>query len=385
MTEPLAQSPKPVVLLVDDQPRNLQLLGTALYQNGYDVALAASGQEALELIRESPPDLVLLDVMMAGMNGFEVCRTIKDSQFAPDLEVIFITAKTQKEDILAGFTAGGVDYITKPIQIPEVLARVKSQISLKLARDSLRAANCKLSKVIENQQHFLSILSHDVRAPLYGLNHLLSEALESAGELEKEDLVEMIRTCEDSSRRLSVFFEDALIWARNEAGGFEENAVAFSVNDVFCSVESLLLPLFKKKQVELVASIPAGTAVLSLINAFSTVIRNLLSNAVKYSRPGGRVTFQCEPLAETIRVAITDKGIGMSKERLDSLFLPEKRQSTLGTGNEKGSGVGLILCQSLVQKMGGTLQVESEEGNGSRFSFEVPRFKDQEASEPSIL
>ncbi|MGE9289757.1 MAG: hybrid sensor histidine kinase/response regulator, partial [Puniceicoccales bacterium] len=360
---------------VDDQPRNLQLLGNALFKNGYDVALACSGSEALELIGESPPDLVLLDVMMPEMDGFEVCRRLKESQIAPDLEVIFVTAKTQKEDILQGFTVGGVDYITKPIQIPEVLARVKSQVSLKFAKDELRSINRKLSRVIENQQRFLSILSHDVRAPLYGLNNLLSEALENEEELSQEDFVEMVKTCEDSSRRLSSFFEDALVWARNEAGGYEEKAVPFSLCDAYHSVRSLLLPLFDKKKVELVANIDAGAAVVCQSNAFATVLRNLLSNAVKYSDPGSRVTFIGESLEDSIRITIADEGVGMSALRIESLFDPEARKSTLGTGREKGAGVGLILCQSLIESMGGKLSVESEEGRGSRFSFEVNRFR----------
>lgn len=377
MKKDLAFGRKPVILLVDDQPRNLQLLGNALFKNGYDVALASSGPEALELIEESPPDLVLLDVMMPEMDGYEVCRRLKESKLAPDLEVIFVTAKTQKEDILQGFTAGGVDYITKPIQIPEVLARVKSQVSLKFAKDDIRAANRKLSRVIENQQRFLSILSHDVRAPLYGLNNLLLEALENADDLEKGDLVEMVKTCEDSSRRLSSFFEDVLVWARNEAGGYEEKEVPFSLGDAFHSVESLLLPLFEKKRVKLVSAIDEGAAIICQSNAFATVLRNLLSNAVKYSDAETQVTVMGEILEGTVRVSIVDEGIGMTAERIDSLFDPDKRQSTLGTGSEKGAGVGLILCQSLIEKMGGQLKVESREGEGSRFSFEVRRYLDE--------
>jgi len=368
------QSRKPVVLLVDDQPRNLQLLGNALFKNDYDVALASSGAEALELIEESPPDLVLLDVMMPEMDGFEVCRRLKESKIAPDLEVIFVTAKTQKEHILHGFSVGGVDYITKPIQIPEVLARVKSQVSLKFAKDELKESNRKLSRVIETQQRFLSILSHDVRAPLYGLSNLLSEGVENGADLEKEDLLEMMQTCEDFSQRLSTFFEDTLVWARNETGGFEEPETALSLNDAFNAARSLLLSVFEKKGVGLEAEIPSGLGIVCQPNAFSTVLRNLFSNAVKFSAPGSRVVFRCDPMEDRVQVSVIDQGVGMTPERIQGLFDPEKRQSTLGTGSEKGAGVGLILCQSLIEKMGGRLQVESQPGRGSRFFFEVKRY-----------
>ena len=365
---------KPVVLLVDDQPRNLQLLGNALFKNGYDVALANSGAEALEIITESPPDLVLLDVMMPGMNGFEVCRKLKELEIAPDMEVIFVTAKTQKDDILEGFAAGGVDYITKPIQLPEVLARVKSQISLKFARDNLRSANRDLSHVIETQQRFLSILSHDVRAPLAGLNSLLSDCIENAADLEKEDVVDMVRTCGDSCERLVSFFEDALVWARTEAGGSEEDERPFSLSDALESVRSLLATLFETKEVALVVDLPAEAAVLGKPNAFATVLRNLLSNAVKFSSAGSRVRVRASAEGDSFRISVEDQGVGMPPERVSSLFDPESRRTTLGTNREKGSGVGLILCHSLVEKMGGTLEVSSEEGKGSCFSFRVKRY-----------
>jgi len=369
---------KPVVLLVDDQPRNLQLLGNALFKNGYDVALAGSGPEALELIEESPPDLVLLDVMMPEMDGFEVCRRLKESGIAPDLEVIFVTAKTQKEDILEGFAVGGVDYITKPIQLPEVLARVKSQVSLKFAKDDLRSANRKLSSVIETQQRFLSILSHDVRAPLYGLKNLLSDVLENEQDLERNDIIEMVRTCEDSSSRLASFFEDALVWARNEAGGAEEKDTAFSLSDVLESVRSLLQPIFEQKKVTLSFDLPETSAVVTRLNALTTVLRNLLSNAVKFTESDTEVTVKVENSGTVVRISVIDSGVGMSKERLASLFDPENRRSTLGTGKEKGAGVGLILCQSLVDKMGSALDVASVEGQGSSFSFSVPAYIESE-------
>lgn len=369
-------SRKPVILLVDDQPRNLQLLGNALFNNGYDVALASSGREALDLIAESAPDLVLLDVMMPDMDGFEACEKLKSSGMAPDLEVIFVTAKTQREDLLRGFDVGGVDYITKPIQIPEVLARVKSQISLKFAKDELRQANRKLSRVIEDQQRFLSILSHDVRAPLYGINHLLYDGYNHSDELSKHDLLDILRTCEDSSRRLASFFEDTLVWASSETGGYEEAAEPISLLDSFELAKSLLSSLFNQKEVNLVAEIEEGLAVVGKPNALGTVIRNLISNAVKYSKTGGKVIFRCERDGDRVRISVIDYGVGISPDRIQELFDPDKRQSTLGTDREKGAGLGLFLCQSLVENLGGRLQVQSEENEGSVFSFSLPSFDD---------
>jgi len=368
------QDSKPVVLVVDDQPRNLQLLGNALFKNGYDVAMATSGEEALELIEESPPDLVLLDVMMPRMDGFEVCRRLKKSSIAPELEVIFVTARTQKEDVLEGFAVGGVDYITKPIQIPEVLARVRSQISLKNARDRLREANGALSRVIETQQRFLSILSHDVRAPMAGLKNILVECVENRNVLSGEDMAEMLNAAADSSKRLVSFFEDALVWARTEVGGSGEKNRPISLSDAVESGVSLLLPLFKSKEVELIEEIPAGATVIGLPNALSTVLRNLFSNALKFSERRSRITVTCSEEGDVWRIAVSDEGVGIAPERISKLFDPDERKTTLGTDKEKGAGIGLLLCSSLVDRMGGTLAVESEVGKGARFHFALPRF-----------
>jgi signal transduction histidine kinase len=208
------------------------------------------------------------------------------------------------------------------------------------------------------------------------LNNLLADSLENAEDLEKDDLLEMMKTCEDSSRRLSSFFEDALVWARSEAGGDEERETAFSLNDAFISVRSLLLPLFEKKKVRLESNIPPGAAGVCRSNAFATVLRNLLSNAVKFSDAGSCVSFRAEVGDKTTKILIADEGVGMSTDRIKSLFDPDKRRSTLGTDKEKGAGVGLILCQSLVEKMGGVLAVTSEKAKGSTFSFEVRRYVD---------
>lgn len=373
MSEEDLEQSKPVVLLVDDQPRNLQLLGNALFKNGYDVALATSGQEALEQIVASPPDLVLLDVMMPGMSGFDVCRKLREEEIAPDVEVIFVTARSQKEDILEGFAVGGVDYITKPVQIPELLARVQSQISLKTARDNLRKANDELSRVVESQRRFLSILSHDVRAPIGGLDNILRDCIENEEIFEKSDLVEMIHTAADSSQRLVTFFEDALVWARMEVGGIGEALRPMAVSEAVESALSLLLPLFKRKEIEITRDIPTGAAVLGLPNGFTTVLRNLFSNAIKFSPGGARIFFSCEEGGDAWRISVRDEGVGIPPEHLETLFDADERKTTLGTEKEKGTGVGLVLCKSLVERMGGTLQVKSEVDKGTCFYFSLPK------------
>lgn len=369
---PHQEENKPVILIVDDQPRNLQLLGNALFRNGYDVAMAGSGSEALEIIDDSPPDLVLLDVMMPGMDGLEVCRRIKAMEELKDLAVIFVTAKTQKEDLLEGFDAGAVDYITKPIQIAEVLARVHSQVSLKIARDELRKSNNALSKVIGNQQKFLSLLSHDVRAPLYGVDHLLQDCLDDPEGNSKEEILEMIQLCKNSSGQLIQFFEDVLTWAKNEVEGRLEEPKLFSVEEAVHSVIALLNSLMVRKNIKPAIFLEPNLTLLAPENSFQTVLRNLLSNAIKYSKQGEEIEIKATKVEDNVCVLVRDHGVGMSPEQIKGLFDAGKRQTTLGTNKEKGFGMGLVLCESLVKGMGGDISVESAKGEGTVFTVLLP-------------
>ena len=369
-----AADERPVVLLVDDRPRNLQLFGNALSGQGYDVAYATSGKEALGIIAESQPDLVLLDVMMPEMDGYEVCRRIKANPDCANLEVIFVTARTRQEDILEAFNAGGVDYITKPTQMAEVLARVNCQVSLKRARDAFVHTNRSLAAAIETQRRLNGILSHDVRAPLFALRGALEECLRSAPELNHGDLVDMVRTCFDSSNRLVSFFEDLLAWAGSEVGTDGENTrEPFSVADALEAAIGIMEDSAVRKEVRIERKVEGNLVGIGDAKVLNTVVRNLLSNAIKFSSRRGRVVVAASAAGEKyIAISVTDEGVGMRTEEIGVLFDSSRVRSSLGTENEKGSGLGLLLCRNLVYTLGGDLTVESEVGKGTVFSFFLP-------------
>lgn len=361
---------KPVVLLVDDEPRNLQLLGNALFREGYDVAFATSGQEALQFLQEGLPDLMLLDVMMPEMDGYEVCRLLKGNPETASLSVIFVTARTQKEDILEGFRAGATDYVTKPIQIAEVLARVKVQIALKHAKDDLSETNDQLAKLIDTQRQFLAILTHDVRAPLAGLKNILGDIASNGGDLEKEDMLEMVETCLDSATRLTEFFEDLLSWA-NSTVTSEQNRTVFPLGQCVQGTIALLRPLLEEKEQELVVAVDGELAAHSDPKMTATVLRNLMTNAIKFTPVGGRVTVSAAERGSRIFLSVQDTGVGIPPERVPFVLDASKRRSTLGTRNEKGVGIGLSLCKSLVETLGGELTFTTEVNKGTIFTFDL--------------
>lgn len=361
---------KPVILLVDDEPRNLQLLGNALFRDGYDVAFASSGQEALDFLQESLPDLILLDVMMPGMDGYEACRRIKSNPATAGLAVVFVTARTQKEDILEGFRAGAADYVTKPIQIAEVLARVKVQIALKQAQDKLEASNQQLADLIDTQRQFLSILTHDVRAPLAGLKNILSDLIGNRDDLEKEDMLELVATCEDSATRLTEFFEDLLSWA-NSTVSSEQKRTVFPLRQCLDGMIDLLKPLLDEKEQELEVRVESGIAARSDPKMVATVFRNLMTNAIKFTPVGGKVTVSTEERDGRVFVSVRDTGVGIPPERVPFVLDASKRRSTLGTSNEKGVGIGLSLCKSLVEALEGKLTFTTEVNRGTTFTFDV--------------
>lgn len=360
-----AHSKDGLILVVDDQPRNIQLLGNALYGANYDLIFATGGEEALKEAQASLPDLILLDVMMPVMDGFEVCRRLKASPELRSIPVIFITARSETRDLVKGFDLGAVDYITKPIQVAEVLARVKTHLLLKQSRDSLEELN-------QNQRLFFSILSHDLNGPLSSLGQLLQSMVEEVEEWDPESFRDALQSCAETSVQLSELLQDAVSWARSQMGQASMDDSVFHLEDVSAGALRLVHSQTVHKRILVETEIPPELPVRGDPNVAATVLRNLLSNAVKFTPEGGKIVVRALLSGGHVRVQVTDSGVGMSPERVKVLFDPRARESTPGTADERGSGMGLILCQSLLARQGSELRVESELNRGSTFSFVLP-------------
>lgn len=371
----------PVILAVDDNPRNLQLITSLLSQKGYKVVVANSGENALKYLMLKKPDLILLDIMMPGMSGHEVCEEIGKRPDLVGVPVIFLTAKSELNDIVTGFRLGAVDYITKPFRGVEVIARIETHLELRRIRTELELKNeiiaqetNMLRKAIAEKDRFFSILSHDLRAPLAGFQAVTELLENNIHNLSTEEAVQFISTIADSARQLNKLLENLLSWAQLQLGTLKPNPGNF---DVFYLVETAInsqKTLAQQKDIIIENQVNKSLQVFADYQMTFTIFRNLISNAIKFSSRSSRITLHHNPSAEGyVSVAISDSGIGMSPETLQNLFRLDVKVSRSGTEGEASSGLGLILCKDLAERNKGTISVSSVEGQGSTFNVSLPQ------------
>lgn len=356
---------KPLIFVAEDIPRNMQVLCDILRKEKYRIAAAGNGKQALEMIPQVQPDLVLMDIMMPEMDGFEVCRRLHENPVTSSIPVIFLTAKTETEDVVKGFDAGAVDYVTKPFKQAELLSRVKTHLELKTAREELNELNATKDK-------FLSIIAHDLKNPLQIL--LLSADILHTGYDSFDDGKRKSHILKFliNSRRISELVENLLDWARTQSGGIECKPHSIDIISLVEENIDLSKESAQKKGISLTADINAGTTVYADRNMMRTVIRNLMSNAVKFTYPGGRVKVSAEQKNDTVEIRVCDTGMGIKKEDIPGLFRIDVRKTARGTAQERGTGLGLILCKEFVEANNGTISVSAKPGKGSTFTVTLP-------------
>jgi len=391
--EPL--NAQPVILAVDDNPRNLQLISSLLSSNNYKVVVANSGENALKYMALKEPDLLLLDVMMPGLSGYEVCEQIKLNPRWKDLPIIFLTAKSDLNDIVTGFKLGAVDYITKPFKGEEVLARVQTHIELKKAKNQLIYKNTELQRLADaleesnktiqddalrlarlnaEKDKFFSIIAHDLRGPFSGCLAATDILTNNIQSLSKEEIIDFASALSETASQLNKLLENLLSWAQVQMGSLRLNQETILINDLLEEAIQAIKKSTAKKEIEL--KVFSGDPIHAFAdrNMVESILRNLLSNAVKFTNVNGRIEVKILRKTEenfTI-IEIKDNGIGMSEELISKLFRLNEKVSRAGTGGETSTGLGLMLSSDLAQKMGGKIEVESEEFKGSTFRLILP-------------
>jgi len=369
---------KATILVVDDTPDNLALMSNLL-KTDYKVKIANNGEHALRIAATgAAPDLILLDIMMPGMDGYEVCRRLKHSPATANIPVIFLTARTEVEDEQKGLELGAADYIAKPVSPPIVMARVKNHLSLKMMADFLQEKNVELEiarrvadKANLAKSDFLSSMSHELRSPLnaiLGFAQLMEIEAPPPSPSQKESITQILQ----AGWHLLTLINEVLDLAKIESGRVPMTEERVSLAEVMLETEGMIEPLAQQRGVKVNFPPPdIPHFVLADRTRVKQVLINLLSNAVKYNFEHGTVEVQCTDHAPGhIRVSITDTGAGLPPEQLAQLFQPFNR---LGqeAGVEEGTGIGLVVAKRLVELMGGTIGVESTVGTGSRFWFDL--------------
>lgn len=352
------------LLIIEDEEHVRENLAEILELNGFKPLNAIDGMDGLELAISHQPDLILSDVMMPGMDGFELCQRLKRHNNTKDIPVIFLTARNDTDSILQGFEMGAVDYITKPFKIKEVLARVKTHLQLRYTERQLIEANATKDK-------FFSIIAHDLRNPFVNLIELSGVLKAEYGRM-PENMIQKYHSAihKASSEGLNLL-KNLLEWSRSQTGKIKYEPRPLILSSIIKETFRLLNTDAEKKNIKLQHD-ANEYRLLADYNMTRTVMRNLVSNAIKFTEQGGWVKVSSRLKKQEVQIAIQDNGIGISPENLDKLFHPLNHHSTRGTGEEKGTGLGLILCKEFIEHNKGRITVESKLRKGSTFYVYLP-------------
>jgi signal transduction histidine kinase len=378
LSEPDIEQKVPDILIVDDTLANLQLLAGMLRDRGYRVRPVPSGKLALQAIQKEPPELILLDINMPEMNGYEVCAFLKADEALREIPVLFISALDETIDKVKAFTAGGVDYITKPFQFEEVEARVKTHLKLRrlqLERErqnrQLLESYEKLKKLEDLRDNLTHMVVHDMRAPLMGITgHLEILEMDAEKKFSHEDL-ESLRNARSSGLVLVGMVTSLLDISRLEQC---QMPLDITCSDMDVLIQDALESLGAlTKQVSLIyqnQNLPVlVTCDASLI---TRVIANLVGNAIKFAPEGSKVAVSAEKEGEVSKLCVTDTGNGIPLEYHDKIFEKFGQVETRQHRKLYSTGLGLTFCKLAVEANGGKIGVESEVGRGSTFWFTLP-------------
>jgi len=349
------------VLVVDDTLKNIQVLGALLRAEGLQVSVAQDGPQALGLAEKLLPDLILLDVMMPGMDGFEVCKRLKANPETAEIPIIFLTAKVESDDIVNGLNLGAVDYILKPFNSTELLVRVRNHLALALAKKKLAEQN-------EERLELLHILCHDLANSFGSILSFLS--------VEDQDLMEnwstfkplMISSAENASGLIELIRQMRAL----DEGKLTVQTEPKNLAQLIDKSLSLLQHKLKAKGIQVETQIDGAMSVMvEEVSFVNTVVNNLITNAVKFSHPDSVIKIKGTKREGRIQLSIADQGVGMSERFLGQIFDLTKSTSKPGTSGETGTGFGLPLVKKFVSRYGGKIEIQSqqEEPSGTKIKL----------------
>jgi signal transduction histidine kinase len=378
MTDPLPDI-RDAILIVDDAPENLEALRLILSKKGYRITTATDGEAALERISRQRPDLVLLDIGMPGMSGFEVCRRLKSDASTRRIPVLFLSARHHTDDKVHAFESGGVDYITKPFQVVEVLARIETHLTLRRYQQRLEAMVAARTRALAAanaaKSRFLMTMSHELRTPLNGVLTAADMAAETTDATVREEMIAIVQT---AGRQLMDTVTHILDFADYEGGDMQVAHTDFQPADL---LENLPRRFVHKGQVrELDLTVVVKGALPDTLRGdrrrLAFILEALLDNAAKFSRAKPMVTVSVHcPLVQSdtfaLTFAVTDDGIGIHPDHHEPIFEPFFQVDTSLARHFDGVGMGLALCRRYARLMGGDIRVSSRPDRGSTFTIEA--------------
>ena len=362
----------PTVLIVDDNSNNVKIIAITLRELNYKLVIATSGQSAIEMVEKTRPDLVLLDIMMPGMDGYETCEIIKSKKENENLPIIFLTALNDKSNIIRGFEVGGVDYITKPFNKEELISMVKTHLELKFTQDELKKTTEYLYNLNSLKDKMFSVIGHDLRSPLGSVKMTLEYLSETVTETTGEELKTTVDLLLKTTDEVFSLLENLLGWAKSQSGNIALSMEPIDLVDLVYKIYLLNKGNLKYKNINFKMEIAPGAVIFADLNTITSVFRNLLSNAIKFTPEGGEITIKSVQSGKQVEVEFRDTGVGIPEENIPKLFDSSQHLTTYGTNRESGSGLGLNLCYDFTVKNGGNIRVESTVGKGTSFYLTLP-------------
>ncbi|MFV2055608.1 MAG: response regulator [Thiohalomonadales bacterium] len=353
------------ILLVDDTPANIDVLRETLENVGYNIAAASSGEKALNIVKRIKVDLILLDVMMPGLSGFDTCKALKNNVTTEHIPIIFITAKAAPEDISNAFQLGAVDYVVKPFNNSEILARVRTHLSLQKSHDSLVALN-------NQKDSFLGMAAHDLRSPLSGVLGYLELLLEEDDSISVSERRKFVSTAIKACSNMRMLIGDLLDTAAISRGAISINSCDFDLVELVR--ERCDICRFSANKKSMSISLLGSSVLTSFADRarMGQVIDNLLTNAIKYSPAGSSITIEILTKNDTDIVKVMDQGPGLSVSDIENLFSDFKTLSAKPTGNEFSTGLGLSISKRVMDAHNGKVTASNLHPTGACFSIELP-------------
>ncbi len=366
------------ILIVDDTPANLQLLTGLLKERGYKARPVPSGKLALQAAKNHPPDLILLDINMPEMDGYEVCERLKADEELKEIPVLFISALNETMDKVKAFSVGGVDYITKPFQFEEVEARVETHLELRRQKRQMQESYNQLRKLEELRDDLVHMIVHDMRTPLTSINGFLQMLEQFHGTDLPAKGQDFIRRALGSTDSLIEMVSSLLDVSKMESGQMNLNLTEFDMVGLAEEVLQKVESLSNGRQLSL-QSQEAPIRLNGDTELLSRVLQNLLGNALKFTPDEGIIRLGIESTSDVVRVTVHDTGPGIPPDYQQRIF--EKFGQVEARQNRKkySTGLGLTFCKLAVEAHGGQIGVDSQGGMGSTFWFQLPRSVDKGA------
>jgi signal transduction histidine kinase len=360
------------ILIVDDNSQNLKLLGNILKGNQYKIEFATNGVSALDWISKKQFDLILLDINMPGMDGFEVCTRIRSDSSMNHVPIIFLSAESERENILKGFELGAQDFLTKPFDSRELLVRIRTHLTLKESLVQLEIEKKRAQSADHIKSAFLATMSHELRTPLNSIIGFTGILIQGKPGPLNDEQKKQLGMVQNSARHLLSLINDVLDLSKIEAGQLKTNIQQFNLPEVINKVVETNKPFADKKNLIMTVSIDENVNdIKSDSLRVQQILLNLLNNAIKFTE-AGRINIKCFTTGNFVKIQIADTGIGIESEKIDQLFKPFVQLETGLTRGHEGTGLGLSICKKLTEMLHGTIGVDSKYGTGSTFTVSLP-------------